>query len=384
MGQQIAGTAAHPIQFDRDAVIADPVGCRCEADQDAPRLIQGGALGGESVAPGGRDATDLDARRRQPLVGIVGPQHKAVLGARRKHAVGLRRPQGHQVVDHDADIGLRPVEDEAVATARRQGGVDAGHQALGGGLFIAGGAVNLPGQEQPRRAPGLQRGFQFPGVDVVVFDGIAGPRHDRVLEAGNGFQQETLDVLGERRGDAVGINGGIVQAFRLKKDAVAVAVAEPHHLVLDGRAVAGTGRLDLPRIEGRAMKVFADQLVGVGRRRGDGAIDLWRLDTPGEERERLGRIVALLNLKATPVDGAAIEPGRRPRLHTAEGEAEAFEGIGQADRRSLADAAGGDTLLANVDQATQEGAGGQDDGVAQNRRAAGDNDATDPAVTIED
>ena len=99
------------------------------------------------------------------------------------------------------------------------------------------------------------------------------------------------------------------------------------------------------------MKVFADQLVGVGRRRGDGAVDLWRLDTPGEERERLRRIVALLDLEAAPVDGAAIEPGRRSGLQAAEGEAQALEGIGQADRRPLADAAGGDTLFADVDQA---------------------------------
>ncbi len=45
----------------------------------------------------------------------------------------------------------------------------------------AGGAVGLTGPEQPTGAPGFQVGFQFPGIDEIVFDGIPGPQHCRLF-----------------------------------------------------------------------------------------------------------------------------------------------------------------------------------------------------------
>ena len=78
---------------------------------------------------------------------------------------------------------------------------------------------------------------------------------------------------------------------------------------------------------------------------------------------------------AGPVDGAAVEPRRRAGLEPAEREARARSSVArQPDRRRLADPAGRDLLLADMDQAAQEGAGGQHHGAgaeARGHRPAG-------------
>ena len=83
-------------------------------------------------------------------------------------------------------------------------------------------------------------------IDVVIFDGIAGPDHPRVLQPRNRRHQRKLDRLGQRGGDAVGVNGGVVEPLRLKEDLVPVALAEAHDLVLDRGAVARASARDLP------------------------------------------------------------------------------------------------------------------------------------------
>ena len=60
-----------------------------------------------------------------------------------------------------------------------------------------------------------------------------------------------------------------------------------------------------------------------------------------------------------PVDGAAIEPGRRAGLQPAEAEAEPFQREREARRRRIADAPRRDLPLADVNEPAQEGAGGE-------------------------
>ncbi len=86
------------------------------------------------------------------------------------------------------------------------------------------------------------------------------------------------------------------------------------------------------------------------------------LDALGQRRERLRRLVAGLHLDRAPVDGAAVEPRRRAGLEAAERKSEPLQRERQADRRRLADAAGRGLALADMDQAAQEGAGGEHDG----------------------
>ena len=88
--------------------------------------------------------------RRQSPVGVVRAQGQAVLGPRREHAVRLVDAAGEQVVDQHADVRLVAAEDERLFALELAGGVDAGDDALPGGLLVAAGAVDLPGQEQAR------------------------------------------------------------------------------------------------------------------------------------------------------------------------------------------------------------------------------------------
>ncbi len=48
------------------------------------------------------------------------PEQQAILGAAGEHAVGLVDPAGDQVVDQDADVGLRAVEHERRLVPRRR------------------------------------------------------------------------------------------------------------------------------------------------------------------------------------------------------------------------------------------------------------------------
>src|SRR5262249_45211863 len=61
-----------------------------------------------------------------------------------------------------------------------------------------------------------------------------------------------------------------------------------------------------------------------------------------------------LHFHRAPVDGPAVETGRRPRLQPTQSEPESLERGRQANRRRLPDAARRRPLLANMDQAAQE------------------------------
>ena len=92
---------------------------------DSDRSSRGGVrerrgLGREGLPARGADTTQGDAERGQPLVGVVGAQAQAVLGARGEHAVGLGDPAGDEVVDHDAEIAVGARDDEGPARAAGQ------------------------------------------------------------------------------------------------------------------------------------------------------------------------------------------------------------------------------------------------------------------------
>ena len=76
------------------------------------------------------------------------PERQAILGAAGEHPIGLVDAAGDEIVDQDADVGPRAVEDQGRIALDRQGGVDAGDQPLGGRLLVAGRAVDLTGEEQ--------------------------------------------------------------------------------------------------------------------------------------------------------------------------------------------------------------------------------------------
>ena len=75
-----------------------------------------------------------------------------MLGARGEHAIRLEASLGDQVVDEDADVRLvAPQLERRLASARAMRRVDPGDESLRRGLFVAGRAVDLPGEKQSAR-----------------------------------------------------------------------------------------------------------------------------------------------------------------------------------------------------------------------------------------
>ena len=62
---------------------------------------------------------------------------------------------------------------------------------------------------------------------------------------------------------AVWIDLDGVQPFRFQKDLVPVLLRKAHHLVLDGRAVAGAHPFDDPGVQRRAVGAGADDVDGL-------------------------------------------------------------------------------------------------------------------------
>ncbi len=275
-------------------------------------------LGAVSALPLHADTADRDATIREPLVRIVRAQRQTILGARCEHAIGLGDAAGDKIVDHHGEIAFGAIEDDlatgAPSPAHARRGIEPGDQALPRRFLIAGGAVDLAGEKETWHPPGLERRLQLARIDVVVFDRITRPQHLGLLQAGNGRDQRPLHLLRQGGRDAIRIDGRIVEPFRLEENLMPVALAEAHDLVLDRRAVARAAARDLARIHGRAMDVVANDAMGRLVGAGDAALDLGLCDALGQRRERLGRLVARLHLDRAPVDGAAIEPRRRPGL----------------------------------------------------------------------
>ena len=167
-----------------------------------------------------------------------------------------------------------------------QRGVDPGDQPLGGGLLVAGGAVDLAGEEQARKLLGLQGRLELLRWGIVVLDGIAVPHDLGVLEPGDQRDDRFLNVAGQAGGDAVAVVFQGVAAFGLEEDLVGLAIGEPDHLVLDGRAVPGPGGLDLSAVHRGPVQVGPDDVVDGRIGRGDVAIELVLNDPVGQERER--------------------------------------------------------------------------------------------------
>ena len=113
---------------------------------------------------------------------------------------------------------------------------------------------------------------------------------------------------------------------------------------------------------------------------GDAAGDLRVGDGLRHRAEGLGVGVAVIGGEAVPVDGAAIEARGGAGLEAAEGEGEAVERLGQANGGGVAHAAGGFAVVADVDDAAEEGAGGEDGGGAGEAGAVGADDGGEAAV----
>ena len=163
---------------------------------------------------------------------------------------------------------------------------------------------------------------------------------------------------------------------------MAVAAGESHHLVLDGRAIARPGALDPPRIERRAIEIVADQRMSGRRGGGDGAVDLGQGDGLGHQRQGDRRDVAGLALEARPIDAVAAQTRRRAGLQPAHGETAVIQGFRQSQHGVIAGPSGRPGLQAEMDDAAQEGPGGEHHTSGVDDLAAGRDHPGDRAAAI--
>ena len=270
-------------------------------------------------------------------------------------------------------------DDERLAPQQLEGGVGPGDEPLGGGLLVAGGAVDLARKVEVRQRLGFERGGKLRGRAVVVFDRVGGAQDLRVLQAGDGADEGVLDLVREARGDAVDVHLLGMEPLGFEEDLMAPLLREADHLVLDGGAIAGADPLDDAAKEGRLVEIGADDLVGLRRGVGDPAGALFHVEhavlvavegkevgrLPGDqlrqEGERGWRGVAGLRLAAGEVDGAGVDAARGAGLEAPDLKAEFLQALAQAGR-PLPHAAPGGVAQADVQKAAHEGAGGDDDG----------------------
>ena len=164
-----------------------------------------------------------------------------MLGARREHPVRLEAALRDQIVDEDADVRLVAAAARTpLVAATRARRIDAGHEALRRGLFVARRAVDLSGEKQPGDALRLERARQLGRLDEVVFDGVAGPQQHRVFEARQRVHEIRLHVARQAHREAVDVDLARVEPFRLEKNLVPLLVGEADDLVLERRTVART------------------------------------------------------------------------------------------------------------------------------------------------
>ncbi len=156
------------------------------------------------------------------------------------------------------------------------------------GLFVAAGAVNLPGQVQALNALDAQRAVQLCSVHAVIFDGISRTQHLGRLQPGNRAHNLPLHLHGQRGGHAVDVDLVSVEALRLQKKLVLRLVGKLDDLVFDGRAIARPDAINLPGIHRRAMHIFANQAEGFRRGERDVATYLRLHNFFGSEAEGRG------------------------------------------------------------------------------------------------
>lgn len=100
-------------------------------------------------------------------------------------------------------------------------------------------------------------------IDAVVFDGVAEAHHLATMETGHGAQHRDLHLSRQARTHTLHIHLVCAEALRLDEDLVPVFVRKAHELVLDARAIARAGGVDLSAVDCGSMKVIENHAVRI-------------------------------------------------------------------------------------------------------------------------
>ena len=203
--------------------------------------------------------------------------------------------------------------------------------------------------------------MQLRGIEIVVFDGVAGFKHLRILQARDMVERIDLGLLGKGGGEAIEIIFVGVSALRFQKELVPFLVGEAVEFVFDGWAIAGADALDPSLEHGRILEVGAEDFMHLGIGVGDEAGKLFCEGRGGGEGEASGDVVSRLRGHAVEVDGASIDADGGAGFEFIGADAEVAELVGEQGGGGFAEATSGEVDLSDVYSAVEEGAGGEDD-----------------------
>lgn len=302
---------------------------------------------------------------------------KAELGAGCEHAIRLVGTFGDEIVNEDSAVSFVALEDERFEVGEFTSGVYASEQALNAGFFVAGSSVDLAGEEKAVDGFDFEAMIELAGIDCVVFNRVTRANHFGIFEAFDGSEHCRLDVNWHACRHAVDVDLVCVETFGFEEDLVAILVGKLDYFVFYGRTVAGADAFDLAAVKRTAgdgfLKNCLRAFIGVGEE----ALDLGAGDAVSEEGEGSGDGVAVLNFEFGKVDGAGVEAGRGACLEAGPLEVEGAERVAEEVGGGFAVAAAGVAGFANVGDALQEGAGGDDDGTGENLATVGQFDTLD-------
>ena len=160
---------------------------------------------------------------------------------------------------------------------------------------------------------------------------------------------------------------------------MALAICEADDFVLDRRAIARAAPRYRAGIDGGAMRIRADDAMGLGGGAGDVARALRRSDGRRQRGKELGLCVAVLDFEPLPIDRQAVESWRSSGFQPRKVEARRVETSRERHGRLIAEAPGRRAVVAEMDYAAKECAGGDDDGSTGERAAVGELDPCDGA-----
>src|ERR1700677_1635549 len=137
-----------------------------------------------------------------------------------------------------------------------------------------------------------------------------------------------------------------------------LAASELDDFVFKRRAIAGTVACDSPGIDGGPVSAGSDYRMTLGCSTGNMTCNLAVLYPLSHDREDLRRDVAPLWLQLRTVDSVPVETRRGPGFQSAERKSNGVETSRQHNRRRASGTPGWRSLLSNMNDASQKGAGG--------------------------
>src|SRR6266576_5716257 len=105
---------------------------------------------------------------------------------------------------------------------------------------------------------------------------------------------------------------------------MSILICKCDDLVFDRGAIARSHTFDLTGIKRRLMKILSNRFMYIGGCVADVAIYLRLFDLVCRKRECDWPLVRRLTLEGVPIDGSAIQPGRRSCFEPADRKTEPF------------------------------------------------------------